>query len=1240
MASIKVVKTDAQTRSVSDEERKIIFNNMAKRSPLDYYHFNSFVKQEKKIVSEETGSEIPDIFNILIRNTMSHPFITPIWKTPFDIKNVKHTFIEVESDGIDSEEDEEPESVDVGIIVGGDAGPKPSLVELAKSAKTQAVSNIFKHSVQLNRTKRIVAYVDSLEFRNSYIADKSKQFDVCGYIIDTTRYNTEFGDRAGRDYISQIQRGIYNYPELASESEFLQPLQVDKKVVIFQSLLGTNSDNFIPEVKAHLVELFDTLQMIDEYYRSSDPVMNFNYEIDMFTKGKNKKSDSQSALREILYRERGNPAASPKKQKIDPTLIKLTTRVSFICKIPLYSEEQIQFDLLNMGLFYLWEHVSINGFDKEFDEILLELQKHKKIENAENMELEAKYKNYANNVDVLSLIKKQLGPKRISKIDINKQIETQLNTKEKSMLKAAVMKRDRKKIKNDCTHVDLINYGKKIQTDYERKQYLKDLKKYISDNKGVDGIIQCKDCKQSLLCTHALEELVFLIEKTPLKIAREKMLKYAADFSQNGHIYCKYCGEEYLEELNEEENDFLNDLNHNSRTHDFSMNIDELQTQIWGEVSYLVYQRLYFKNIHNVKNLIKFITTNIYDSIYEIEKRLNKSRTNTVETIQERIRLYSAIYAVASLISIVNRNKNKIWFATKNTKKTDKLEDLFKHAMITLIDSKNISISKFKISNANLLLILKKAYTQLSEKRWIEVQPKHELIDLLESEPNFNYLYEVLSLSFIMRGKLPPAKDNINKLFTKTVDELKGAGGLYEFFKMPKVETKLPPLTPENFDEVMKHYWRVSFEDWFNNRILNNLLLEDVYNKTYNTRRIETDVEFKQLGRKISEFNKVRSFPLFCRVFAKSPRFYETQDVNLAHMYDSKGDRHKWNIFVYKTKSNNIEELTSQDVNDIVNKKHPIKPSEFNKFTFIDYKCSDCKNYKSKISVRNLEGILDEIDRIENFYRFYEFRCPKDFVHSWVDNICEYCSVTKDQIKSHSKTYYNKYKNTIIGKGYILQFPKQNGAINAKSWKFNKTIIAELAQLTNIKFNILSNLGFTEGFEYNSIKDSSENPSLRKTASTSRINRLHGYNTLILREYQLLKNRSILKQVPVFVKNLIKTDYKSDSLPPIYESYLKNYQLIRPNIQDCTYFVLESLAVNLIMLLKHKMKVVKEFGEYIFEKIMTKDRLHSKPTEMNLGIVWDNDDIKEDSGDEKEAVEQDYDYEEDENEDNEFHGEY
>ena len=136
---------------------------------------------------------------------------------------------------------------------------------------------------------------------------------------------------------------------------------------------------------------------------------------------------------------------------------------------------------------------------------------------------------------------------------------------------------------------------------------------------------------------------------------REKMTKYIGDASLEDKYFCKYCGEHILDVLQIEINDFMEENMPGYGEHQH----DALKAVLWNEISYLVYNRIIFQNLYSVKSLIQHITDNIYEYVYDIEKKLNKAKTNTPEMIEERVRLYSAIYGLANLINLIKNNQAK-----------------------------------------------------------------------------------------------------------------------------------------------------------------------------------------------------------------------------------------------------------------------------------------------------------------------------------------------------------------------------------------------------------------------------------------------------------------------------------------------------------------------------------------------------------------------------------------------------
>ena len=80
--------------------------------------------------------------------------------------------------------------------------------------------------------------------------------------------------------------------------------------------------------------------------------------------------------------------------------------------------------------------------------------------------------------------------------------------------------------------------------------------------------------------------------------------------------------------------------------------------------------------------------------------------------------------------------------------------------MLHRIDSKNITIRKFNISNANLLIFLKKAYLSLVGTSWIEKMPSDQSLEWLESDPFYKYIRQAFAIFH------PPEWSKVSRRFS------------------------------------------------------------------------------------------------------------------------------------------------------------------------------------------------------------------------------------------------------------------------------------------------------------------------------------------------------------------------------------------------------------------------------------------------------------------------------------------
>lgn len=1284
--TIKVVKKEEIV--LSNDERKILYDKIGKQSNLEEYHFQIFAEQDNHIVEDSVKNTIPTILTILGRRVLKHDLIYPVFNSEFTAKEVQYGKVKSGVSGVSEitdEPDQEtvdsdiPEKVSVGIdvnIYGGDPvnlkkpnkvpsnpkkpqktqknqkSPKPDKSPKSEPSPDPNVLNIAKN---LNVSSKKRGYGFDVEFDDPVhvIVDKqilqvaSKQkINVGGYVIKPHPVLSTYIQNTDK---RNIGRGIYLYKNIAINDMYSDIPPITEMTVIFAD------EN---DAQKELRKLFHFIKWYES--RIEDIKCNFLWDVQLAHNG-GKSFHQKNIANAIRVPTKGKPLLL-EPEKITPLLQQFLKKLSGIYDINQFHYNQIMTDLVEIAQFNLWEHVFINGFDSDFDNMLDILKKEK--ERA-TMFLQMQHdhnERYIRNMEYVHIIKEKYGQEKVKTLDVNKDVLPQLKKTERDFIESehAKRKKEAQQLKdNDCEHIQhMENLRTMTQRDSMISEY--NLLKPFIGKKVENGFPLCKKCEFPLVCPHVIEEMELNIAKMSPKIIREKLMKFIGDASIEDKYFCKYCGEHILDVLQIEINDFMEE---NMPGYGDNQ-VDSLKSIIWGEVSYLVYNRINFQNVYSVKNLIQHISDNIYEFIYDVEKKLNKAKTNTSDMIEERVRLYTTIYGLANLINLIKNNSGKLWFAdskaiSKGSKKEQKagkidLSSLFTIAMKVLIDSKNISIRKFNISNPNLLIFLKKAYLSLVSTSWIEKIPTTHSSDWLPSDPFFKYIIQTCQI--FADDKAGYDKKQIGTYFTKSEKELKEAKGLYEFTKSPFKTTAKNPVKDnkklEINDSVFRTYWQLNFEQMFD--IINSgVYKEPRYQGKFNDRQVIKDPSMTILERIIFDHFRLIQSPVYYQFPLINTRKYHDVPINMTDIYDINGNKHKWGIYVFSLGGKKME-LTKKDMPNLI-----LSP-DYKKMELIDYKCSICSQYASKTTGKNIEGILDELDKIQNFYRYYEYRCPVGEVHDWSAGdsneviICKHCHISKKKFQEHDSVYYNKHVSKYDKRVSDVKYhdpivpDKKRLTTFVNKWNFNTNTITELAKVSDKKYNVLANLGFTEGIEYDTIVNGLNNPSLKLKPTRYHMNRLLGYVNLLVREYNILKNRSYIKSVPTTIKTMIKDyQFKPEDLPQILVEYTEHISEFDQNVQKGFYFVMDSLYKTIYLMLKSsKNSVLRTFGEYIFEKILLTDMLFSKPREAYLGLMdkdADNDKLYESDTDDDPSDEVDgFDYtpEEGEAEDQEFQGEY
>ena len=1280
--TIKVVKREEII--LSNDEREILYDKIGKQSKLDEYHFPIFAEQDNQIVEDSVKNTLPSILTILGRRVLKHDLIYPVFNSTFAVKNVKYD--DIRNADIKSDPEEQPiendelEKITVGVdvnIYGGD--PQTSKTDLDSPGRLKTKNHIKPEKSQKksenpgnpgNQTKE--SFLDIAKNMNTSTSKRGYGFDVefdepvhaivDGQIVQiATRQKINVGGYVIKphpiisSYLQnmikkEIGRGLYRYKNIAINDTYADIPTIIEKTTMF------NDEN---DAYKELRLLFHFIKWYDSYLKDSN--INFLWDVRMAHGSGAKLSFRQKNIANaIKIPARGNNVLIP-PEKVAPLLQQFLKRLAPIYDINQYSYSQIMVDLLEIAQFNLWEHVFLLGFDSSFDDKMEILKKEKTRREDCIRTQHSQNERYIKNMKYVHIVREKYGKEKVKTLDINKDILSQLKKTEREFIESEYAKNEKikqQKRDNVCEHIQHVeNIRNMTQRDSMIEEYNL-LKPFISKKKDGEFPL-CKECEYPLICPHIIEEIELNIAKMSPKAIREKMMKFIGDASIEDKYFCKYCGEHILDVLQIEVNDFMEE---NMPGYGDNQ-VDTLKSIIWNEISYLIYNRIYFQDIYSVKTLIQHISDNIYEYIYDVEKKLNKAKTNTSDMIEERVRLYTTIYGLANLINLIKNNSGKLWFPEPKTRESPKspklqkagkmdLGTLFTQAMKILVDSKNISIRKFNISNANLLIFLKKAYLSLVGTSWVEKVPDGQ--SWVPFDPFFKYI--VKTCEIFADPKSGYDRTNMITYFTKSEKDLKSQSGLYEYIKSPFNKPALGSVNISNVeigDELFRLYWQMNFEQMFVS-INSGIYKEPRYQGKYNDKQVAMDRSIMPFERLIFDHYRVKQAPVYFQFPLVNTRKYHDVLINMAEIYDSDGKKHKWNIFVFNINGKKVE-IAKKDVANM------ISSNDYKKMELVDYKCSVCSQYASKTTGKNIEGILNELDKVQNFFRYYEYRCPVGEVHDWSQGdsnemiICKHCHISKKKYQEHDQSYYNKhvakYDNRVSNVKYEEpQFPVNRGLTTfVNKWNFNTNIITEIAKLSGKKYNVLANLGFTEGIEYDDIVAGTANPSLKLKPTKYHMDRLSGYVNLLIREYNILKSRSFVKTVPTAIKTMIKDyQFKPEELPDILVEYKQHISDFVQNVKKGFYFIVDALYKTMYLMYKSsKNSVLKVFGEYIFEKILLTDMLFSKPREAYLGLISDKDadndklyesDVDDDPSDEVEGF--DYTPDEGEAEDQEYQGEY
>jgi hypothetical protein len=358
-------------------------------------------------------------------------------------------------------------------------------------------------------------------------------------------------------------------------------------------------------------------------------------------------------------------------------------------------------------------------------------------------------------------------------------------------------------------------------------------------------------------------------------------------------------------------------------------------------------------------------------------------------------------------------------------------------------------------------------------------------------------------------------------------------------------------------------------------------------------------------------------------------------------------------------KAENEIEYSLDDILKILKSNEKKQIDEWDKLTLVNERCDKCKvlirTAKSTTNSENaLSNMFSKIDNIIAFYQYFETRCPKGDLHDIKNNLCSKCNFDTSFKKSSNKEYYETYLPLFkkiekekqhlqikslqnlqeeLKQSVIIQKEFAEQQIDIK-YAYSLQKLAEWSQISEVKYNLLLNIGLMEGHKYIEIEKGKNNPSKtlnsESTLFKTQVLKLKGYILQVLRVYNSVINYENQVDFDPEIKEILDVQKKIDiqhikeSLPDFKEDFLKQDSIYKHlNSYNYANFLLEYLSGIIIDINKNSTEKYKPLAtllvKYFTNIILTQERMTSKAESLFAKALANITDIESDSDDESDV---------------------
>lgn len=713
-------------------------------------------------------------------------------------------------------------------------------------------------------------------------------------------------------------------------------------------------------------------------------------------------------------------------------------------------------------------------------------------------------------------------------------------------------------LNNKCEHVPVLRKFRRATDDGSLFRAYNDLKKYISGEAkhggdDSDDFIHCNICKFPLICEHVRIYTELTLKHAQYAEIKAALSPYIAQSRELGtDPHCKVCGAIISTDL-------LGSL----EIPDFTMD-DELKKFIYGEIMGLM-RYMSFAVLVNVPQTVSMIRDACYPYVFDLEKRIIKSKTASADEVKAKMKLYASIYIIAYLVHLSIKNPNTVSFKGYTNKDKNPVVGLIKRAIEIILESKN-TIIRF-VPNTNADVIKNSIISAYKSITTVKIAVEGDVTHIpIEYDPIYQYVESMSSLSSVKKPKNP---DDIGKHIDKPEELLsieikskgkKSSNETSSMFKNVRYsDAGSQPNLPGMWEDDIA--WK-KVQSWLSKRsyecmmryVQTGIYKEPVYMETGTAGKSELalNIDLVAWYDTITTLNTadaaaknsalLRSSPNFSRPKKLNDRPWKYIDIPLGRIYDADGKLHKWNVFVIDGKDVPYKDVTGQGRD-------------------VDVKCGVCGVLKSEADSIDSELIkesLDMLNKQDNFYRFYDTRCPEGGLHDMKDGTCSVCGYDHKHSMSYFKKYAKKYESERKSLLIIPEITKLTAVKSAdyssdySEWSFNFNSILYIADTFKVNQKAITALGATNGVDYDAILNGSYIPNEAESPDDTRIYALNSHMINLIREYNQVRNFSrILKPSPSLTalmeqyapKHLINNLH--ELLDPIDESYKQRFEWFR-----------------------------------------------------------------------------------------------